>query len=231
VGSSRIIKMLDVIDDQLVVEEKGIYSIEKFIVARRLMYWQVYLHKTVLSAEFMLVNILKRAKHLRAKQQALFASPALDRFLVQDFTKTDFESDPSVLATFCNLDDFDILGAIKVWQNHPDPILSDLCQRLVQRNLFKIELRKEAFSNEEIQSKVDGAAEVFGLTPDEASYYVIQQSIENRAYRSDDSSIKIAFKDGRLVDVAAASDHLNLEALSETVEKHFIAYPKELRKA
>ncbi len=231
VGSSRIIKMLEVVDDQLVVEEKGIYSIEKFIVARRLMYWQVYLHKTVLSAEFMLVNILKRAKKLRAENSPIFASPALDRFLFQDFTKSDFESDPSVLATFCTLDDFDILGAIKVWQSHTDPILSDLCQRLVQRNLFKIELRKERFSQDEIQFKVNAAAEVFGLTPDDASYYVIHQSIENRAYRSDDSSIKILFKDGRLVDVAAASDHLNLEALSETVEKHFIAYPKELRAA
>jgi HD superfamily phosphohydrolase len=229
VGSSRIIKMLDVVDDQLVVEEKGIYSIEKFIVARRLMYWQVYLHKTVLSAEFMLVNILKRAKKLRAENCQIFASPALDRFLFQDFTKTDFANDPSVLATFCNLDDFDILGAIKVWQNHADPVLSDLCQRLVQRNLFKIELRKELFSAHEIQSKIDAVGDSFGLTPDDASYYVIHQSIENRAYRSDDSSIKIAFKDGRLVDVAAASDHLNLEALSETVEKHFIAFPAEIR--
>lgn len=229
VGSNRIIKMLDVVDDELVVEEKGIYSIEKFLVARRLMYWQVYLHKTVLSAEFMLVNILKRAKKLRVENHLVFASPALDRFLANDYSRIDFENDSTLLATFCELDDFDILGAIKVWQKHPDPILSDLCMRLVQRKLYKIELRKAAFTMEEVKKKMDAAVRILGTNSDDAAYYVIHQSIENRAYHSDVSSIKVLFKDGRLMDVAAASDHLNLEALSQTVEKHFLAYPKEIR--
>lgn len=230
VGSSRIIKMLDVHDDELVVEEKGIYSIEKFIVARRLMYWQVYLHKTVLSAEFMLVNVLRRAKELVSKGHQLFASPALERFLTCDCTGADFLADRHVLSDFCRLDDYDILGAIKVWQTDEDRVLSDLCQRLVQRKLFKIELRREAFSEKE-QTRVQEAVQrELNLNQEEAAYYVICEKIDNRAYDKTTSMIGIKFKDGTVRDVAEASDHLNLSALSEVVEKHFLCYPKEVRK-
>lgn len=229
VGASRIIKMLDVHDDRLVVEEKGIYSIEKFIVARRLMYWQVYLHKTVLSAEFMLVNVLRRARQLRQEGSALFASPALDRFLAGDFTKSDFMADDSLLADFCRLDDYDILSAIKVWQDAEDRVLSDLCRRLVKRELFKIELRKQPFEKEEADALAAGVADRFGLTAEEAAFYVITERIDNRAYNTTAHSINIKFKDGRIEDVAQASDHLNLSALANTVEKHFICYPAEVR--
>ncbi len=229
VGASRIIKMLDVHNDHLVVEEKGIYSIEKFIVARRLMYWQVYLHKTVLSAEFMLVNVLRRARQLRQEGSVLFASPALDRFLKSDFTRADFMADTTLLEDFCRLDDYDILSAIKVWQDAADPVLADLCRRLVKRELFKIELRKAPFTQSEIAHMVEGVAEVLGLTHEEAKLYVIAERIDNRAYNTTAHSIGIKFKDGRVADVAEASDHLNLSALANTVEKHFLCYPREVR--
>ncbi len=229
VGASRIIKMLDVHNDHLVVEEKGIYSIEKFIVARRLMYWQVYLHKTVLSAEFMLVNVLRRARQLRQEGSVLFASPALDRFLKSDFTRADFMADTTLLEDFCRLDDYDILSAIKVWQDAADPVLADLCRRLVKRELFKIELRKAPFTQSEIAHMVEGVAEVLGLTHEEAKLYVIAERIDNRAYNTTAHSIGIKFKDGRVADVAEAIDHLNLSALANTVEKHFLCYPREVR--
>jgi HD superfamily phosphohydrolase len=221
--------MLDVHNDRLVVEEKGIYSIEKFIVARRLMYWQVYLHKTVLSAEFMLVNVLRRARQLRQQGTALFASPALDRFLKGDFTKADFIADSTLLEDFCRLDDYDILSAIKVWQDAADRVLADLCRRLVKRELFKIELRKAPFTASEIAHMVDGVAEALGVTREEAKLYVIAERIDNRAYNTTAHSIGIKFKDGSVVDVAEASDHLNLSALANTVEKHFLCYPREVR--
>lgn len=230
VSSARIIKMLNVMDDELVVEEKGIYSIEKFIVARRLMYWQVYLHKTVLSAEFMLVNILRRAREVREKR-ALFCSPALDRFLRNRYRREDFLADPEVLQSFCRLDDYDILGAIKVWQDDDDKVLSELCRRLVNRQLFKIELRKEPFTEAEITHRREQSAKALKLSNDEAAFFVICDHIDNRAYNSAANLIKINFKDGSLKDVASASDHLNLSALSEVVEKHFLCYPEEARNA
>lgn len=229
VGASRIIKMLDVHNDRLVVEEKGIYSIEKFIVARRLMYWQVYLHKTVLSAEFMLVNVLLRARQLYRSGTKLFASPALNRFLDGDFSHADFVADPTLLEDFCRLDDYDILSAIKVWQETDDRVLADLCRRLVKRELFKIELRKAPFSTEEVNHLVAGVAAAFGLEFDEAKLYVIAERIDNRAYNTTAHSIGIKFKDGSIQDVAEASDHLNLSALANTVEKHFLCYPREVR--
>lgn len=229
VGSSRIIKMLDIHDDELVVEEKGIYSIEKFIVARRLMYWQVYLHKTVLSAEYMLVNVLRRAREVVRSGHQLFASPALWRFLSGNVTRVEFDRDPAVLNDFCKLDDYDILGAIKVWQEADDPLLSDLCSRLVQRRLFKIELRREPFSAAEHRAIVEGVAAAFSLSAEDAEWYVIGASIDNRAYNKAAHSIHIKFKDGSIIDAASASDHLNLSALSEPVEKHFLCYPKEAR--
>ncbi len=228
VGSSRIIKMLDIADDQLVVEEKGIYSIEKFIVARRLMYWQVYLHKTVLAAEHMLVAILRRARELVEQGTALFGSPALQLFLSERFTETDFSDNPQLLSQFCKLDDYDILGAIKVWQEADDVLLADLCKRLVSRRLFKIDLRKTPIEPAEIEHLRLKATKIFGLSPNEASYYVIADTIDNRAYNKAAHSIFVKFKDGSIVDAATASDHLNLSALSQTVEKHFMCFPKEL---
>ncbi|MFM1932583.1 MAG: hypothetical protein RL226_1886 [Bacteroidota bacterium] len=226
IGSERIIKMLNVVNDQLVIEEKGIYSIEKFIVARRLMYWQVYLHKTVLAAEYMLVNILRRAKEITQSGQQLFASPALQLFLENDFQHSDFLADPSVLATFCDLDDYDILSAIKVWQSHQDYILSELCRRLLNRDLFKIALRKEPFSQQEVDVCIAGVAKRLNIDEKTAQYFVIHKSVDNRAYDSTESPILVLMKSGTLTDVAHASDHLNLSALAHSVEKHFLAFPE-----
>ncbi|HEX4887624.1 MAG TPA: HD domain-containing protein, partial [Luteibaculaceae bacterium] len=154
ISAERIIKMLAVVNDELVVEEKGVYSIEKFIVARRLMYWQVYLHKTVVSAEFLLVNILKRAKELAKRGEVLFASPALQRFLYHDYEWRHFEQDPTLLTDFAQLDDFDIMTSVKVWQSNSDKVLAELCHRMVNRQLFKIVIQKEPFQeNKLIQLK------------------------------------------------------------------------------
>lgn len=228
VSSERIIKMLNVKDDQLVVEEKGIYSIEKFIVARRLMYWQVYLHKTVLSAEFMLVNILKRAKDLSSRGVELFSSPALAFFLKEDISKEEFLSGPKVLERFCALDDFDIMGAIKVWAQHEDRVLQMLSSSLMNRKLFRIKLRSEAFTEENRTEVLDAIMNTYNFSREEAEYFVIQERIDNKAYSTAAQNIKIHYKDGSLKDVALASDHLNLQSLSEVVEKHFMCFPKDL---
>lgn len=227
VGSERIIKMLNVANDQLVVEEKGIYSIEKFIVARRLMYWQVYLHKTVISAEFMLVKILKRAKDLAREGVELYCSKALHTFLYNDFGKEDFNSESEVLARFAELDDYDIMGAIKIWVDSSDRVLSLLCQKLVSRNLFKIEMDLAPFSHEKKHEVLQHISKSMGVTVEEAEYFLIHEKIDNKAYSTAADSILIRYKDGTLKDVASASDHLNLHALSQTVEKYFLCYPVE----
>ncbi len=226
VGSERIIKMLDVVDDELVVEEKGIYSIEKFIVARRLMYWQVYLHKTVLSAEYMLMYILKRARQLAKEEMELFCSPPLKLFLYNNFNKADFISENHVLESFARLDDNDIMSAIKVWQDHDDKVLSSLCKRILNRKLFKIRIQKESFDFKLIREYQERVITELELTEEEAKYFVISDKIENRAYSTGADSIKVLFKDGSLKDVTLASDHLNLSALAQPVEKYFLCFPE-----
>lgn len=227
VGSERLIKMLNVDNGDLVIEEKGIYSVEKFIVARRLMYWQVYLHKTVLAAEFMLVNALKRAKELVHAGEQIFASPALNFFLKNEVQKEDFMADPEVLDKFCSLDDFDIYGALKVWATNDDPVLSKLSSGLVDRKLFRIVLRNEPFTDETYQRCVETVAKHHNMSTDDARYFVIRESIDNKAYNQA-AGIPIKFKDGRVMDAADASDHLNLTTLSKAVEKHFICFPKDV---
>lgn len=224
VGSERILKMLDVVGDQLVVEEKGIYSIEKFIVARRFMYWQVYLHKTVLSAEFMLVNVLKRAKFLAEQGRELYASPALDYFLRNKVSKEIFNNSEIALNFYTALDDFDITGAVKVWANHSDRVLSMLSSRIIGRDLFKIELQKDPISSVRIAEKMGEISKAFGFSAEEASYFVISQSVDNKAYNREDDGIRILMKSGEVKDAAEVSDHLNLDALSKSVQKYFIAY-------
>lgn len=226
VGSERIIKMLNVVDGQLCVEEKAIYSIEKFIVARRLMYWQVYLHRTVLSAEHMLMLVLRRAKHLVRQGASVFASPALSLFLHDDLDRAKFLADPEVLERFCELDDSDIFVAMKSWRHHDDPVLALLSQRLLDRGLFRIELRPEPFTQEDVQERVEATAKAFGLSPEEASFLVSNARIDNKAYVP--KGILVLYKDGTTRDFADANDHLNLQMLSRPVEKSFLCYPKEL---
>ena len=225
VGSERIIKMLSVSNDQLVVEEKGIYSVEKFIVARRLMYWQVYLHRTVLCAEHMLTLVLRRAKQLAQSGSEIFATPALSRFINNDFDKKSFISTPNIIDSFCELDDSDVFSAMKAWRHHSDKVLSSLSSRLLDRKLFRIELRPHPFTTEEVNEKINLIAAKWGLSIDEASYFVSNQSIENRAYTP--NGIIIKNKDGTTRDFAEFNDHLSFELLTKPVRKSFLCYPKD----
>jgi len=231
VGSARIIKMLDVRNDNLVVEEKGIYSIEKFLIARRLMYWQVYLHKTVIAAEEMLVYILKRAKYLAERGEELFATPELRYFLYNKIGINDFESEAPLLEgknaldIFAALDDDDIMVSIKVWSNHSDKVLAYLCKCIRDRQLFKIEIQKTPFSPEYIHMVRSGIKEYFGCSEHALDFIVINGMISNNAYTSEDH-INILHKDGSVCDIAEASDMMNIEVLSKTVKKFYLCYPK-----
>lgn len=225
IGSERIIEMLNVKDGNLVLEEKGIYSIEKFIIARRLMYWQVYLHKTVVAAEFMLIHVLRRAKELALAGETIFGSPALLYFLTNNVTAEDFKNNPSVLEYFSQLDDADILGAMKVWQFHEDKVLSDLSRRLVQRDLFKIEISKEPFTEERIRTVKKYVGDKMNLTEDQMQHFVYSEQLTNKAYNITRENINLLMKNGSVVDVSDASDNLNISALTDPVEKYFLCYP------
>jgi HD superfamily phosphohydrolase len=226
VSNQRIIKMLNIVNDELVIEEKGIYSIEKFIVARRLMYWQVYLHKTVISAEFLLVRILERAKYLASQDEVLFATPAFDLFLFNEIGEEEFKN-PEVMEAFAQLDDFDIMTSVKVWCNHSDVVLSTLSEMLVNRNLLKVKLQKEPFSEEAIKDLKKKVSADFGITLEEANYFVFTNWIENNAYNPASDKINIRYKDGSVKDITDASDNLNIQALAQPVRKYYLCYPKE----
>ncbi|WP_430403799.1 HD domain-containing protein [Fluviicola sp.] len=225
VGTERIIEMLNVHNDQLVIDEKGIYSIEKFLVARRVMYWQVYLHKTVVSGEFMLINILRRAKKLIREGQDLFGSPALLFFMGRDIQKVDFETNPEILKTFAELDDYDIMGAVKVWQNHSDKVLSILSTSLVNRNLHKVEIAKEPFSPDRILMEKELVRTQYQLNDEEIEYFVYSELLSNNAYSQVKQTINLLMKDGQTIDVSKASDNLNISALAQPVEKYCLCYP------
>ncbi len=225
IGSDRIIEMLNVHEGNLVLEEKGIYSIEKFIVARRLMYWQVYLHKTVTASELMLIKIMQRAKELSTQNVELFASPAFQFFLKNAISNEDFKHNPIVLEQFAQMDDYDILGAVKVWQNHSDKILSFLCKRLINRELFKIELSKEPFSEERIQLERETVKAKYDLNDEELSYFVYSEKRSNNAYNKKYQKINILMKNGEIIDISQASDNLNISALSQPVAKYCLCYP------
>ncbi len=230
ISSDRIIKMLNVVKDELVVEHKAIYSIEKFLIARRLMYWQVYLHKTVLSAETLLVNILKRAKELASGGMNLFATPTLSLFLVNDYHQEDFKKDRRLLDRFSKLDDNDVMASIKVWSECEDKILQKLCENLLDRKLYKIEMQNTAIDAAYKKKLLDQVCLEYKITKNEASYFVLTDKVNNSAYNADQFNINILMSGGQLVDVAAASDLLNIQSLSKTVTKHFICYPKDLKK-
>ncbi|MCH2230182.1 MAG: HD domain-containing protein [Crocinitomicaceae bacterium] len=226
IGSDRIIDMIDIVDGNLVLEEKGIYSIEKFIVARRVMYWQVYLHKTVVAAEFMLIHVLRRAKELVQSGHLLFGSPALLFFMEQNISSDDFKNNPDVLAQFSRLDDFDILGAIKVWQHSNDKVLSELSTRLINRDLFKIEVSKTPFESEKITEIKNSVTSMLGISKEEIGRFVYADSLRNNAYNEDKENIRLLMKKGEIMDLAKASDNLNISALSTPVEKYFLSYPR-----
>jgi HD superfamily phosphohydrolase len=226
IGFDRILKMLHVVNDELVVEEKGIYSIEKFLISRRLMYWQVYLHKTVIAAEQLLVKIFQRAKAIANKGVPLFASPSFNLLLANKISTEAFYENELYLDAFMKLDDSDLFSAIKVWAEHEDPILAKLCKLLIDRKLFTIEMQNEAFTPKSIQAHKDKLTISFPLTSEEQDYFIFSGKITNNAYNMEVGKINILTKSKGLIDIADASDNLNLSALSKTVEKYFICYPK-----
>jgi uncharacterized protein len=229
ISSDRIIKMLNVVNNELVVEHKAIYSIEKFLIARRLMYWQVYLHKTVLSAETLLVNILMRAKELSASGKDLFATPVFQLFLKNNFTPLDFEKDDSLLDKFSKLDDSDVDTSIKVWSENEDKILARLCQNLLERKLYKIEIQNEEINSTYKADLIKKVCKLYNIAEKDAHYFVVTDVVNNSAYTANQFNINLLMNNGELVDVAQASDQLNIQSLSKTVSKYFICYPKELK--
>lgn len=220
IGYDRIIKMLTVHHEELMVEEKGIYSIEKFLVARRLMYWQVYLHKTALCAEKMLVNIIRRAREI----QAASASAALNIFLN---TKFDDKKIEQHLDNFCKIDDYDVLFSIKMWASHPDTILSYLCSGIINRRLLKIKFSGTAFNNEMVETKMQEVKKNFSINDAGASYLVFSGEITNETYSKDDERIKILYKDGTVSDISEVNNALINQTLFGAAKKFYICFPKD----
>ncbi|WP_142786053.1 HD domain-containing protein [Changchengzhania lutea] len=226
INSERLITMLHVVNDKLVVEEKGIYSVEKFIIARRLMYWQVYLHKTGLVAEQLLIRVLKRAKELHVKGDKLKASAALQHFLNNEVSLKDFNSE--TLGVFANLDDYDIISAMKDWQYHDDFVLGNLSEMIINRNLLKIKLKNKNIKSQSLEKHIHALIKTYHISDYEARYFVFSGSISNQAYQLKHNSINILHKSGKIEDIVKASDQLNLKALSKPVTKYYICYPKEI---
>ena len=233
ISSERIIKMLNVKNDELVIEYKGIYSVENFLIARRLMYWQVYLHKTVLSAEYLLINVLARARELVLQGSDLFATPVFKAFLTHEVTLDDFVfnrlvNDRPVLDLFASLDDNDIIASIKEWQNHPDAILSYLAHCIINRRLYKIKISKKPIPEQKVSLLKEKICAHFNVCDELVHYFLIADTISNSAYnQSSSEKINVLFKNNKISDIADASD-INLSVFSETVRKYFICYPKEL---
>jgi HD superfamily phosphohydrolase len=232
VGIDRIIKMLNIFEDQIVADVKGIYSIEKFLIARRLMYWQVYLHKTVVSAEFQLVNVLKRARELTTIGENIFATPTLSILLKNQFNHQDFKnnitvSGRNILDWYSLLDDSDILVSVKEWQNHSDLVLSYLAKSITNRKLFKIKIKSAPVSKTWEEKMLMKITET--LTGDHkiSPYFLITGEITNNALNRDGENILILSKNGKASDIRDASD-INLSALTKTVRKYFACFPKEL---
>ena len=229
ISTDRIIKMLTVVNDALAVEAKGIYSIENFIVARRLMYWQVYYHKTVVAAEYMLISLLNRARQLSQLGNTLFATPALAFFLTRKVDAQQFENDPEVLYKFASLDDYDVFTSIKMWATHPDTVLSELSKGLVDRNLFRIELQEKPFDDVLVEQLKSAVSTAYKLNAEETEYFVIRGIITNNAYNPESDKINIMDKQGQLADIAEASDQLNISVLSTPVSKYFLCFPKKFQ--
>ena len=227
IGLDRIIKMLDIRDNEIVVEEKGVYSIENFLVARRIMYWQVYLHKTVVAAEKMLIKILERAK-LTFNKNNIFTAPNLTYFFSNEINNLDIFKNTKTLENFAKLDDSDIIVSIKEWINSDDYILSELSRRLINRDLLRIEILSNPINAEKISKLKNKAKALYNINNEDVKYFVFSGKISNKAYSTDISkSIKILHKNGNVSDIAKASDISNITALSENVEKYYLCYPKE----
>ncbi|MDY8135713.1 HD domain-containing protein [Aquimarina sp. 2201CG5-10] len=224
INSERLITMLTVINDELVVEEKGIYSVEKFLLARRLMYWQVYLHKTSLVAENLLIRVLKRAKELVEQGVPLKASKALSFFLEHKITSDNFTTE--VLETFSRLDDYDIVSAMKEWTTCDDFVLRNLSSMIIDRDLLKVKIKKKPFDERKIADHIQKCETHYKISEEEARYFVFTGTISNQAYHQNKQNINILYKSRKIVDIVRATDQFNLKALSKPVTKYFICYPK-----
>lgn len=227
IGSARILKMLNLHNDKLVVEIKGIYSIENFLMARRLMYWQVYLHKTALAAEKMLINTLKRARNLAKNGIELNISDPLRYFLYNEIDYNTFQNDPEATNKFSALDDNDIWCALKTWIRHPDTVLSLLSNGIINRNLFKIQISSEEFDKTQIADKVSGFSEKYNIPVKEAEYLVSSDTVSTNMYSEADDSIDILFHDGTIKDISCASDMLNIQLLSKKVNKYYFCFLRD----
>ncbi len=223
IGYDRILQMLTVRDNELMVEEKGVYSVEKFIIARRLMYWQVYLHKTVLGAEMLLINILKRAKELALNGKDLFATPALKYFLYKNLTEQDFRDNPEHLDQFCMLADNDVMVSIKVWQTHEDKILSELCKMLILRKLYKVLFSSSSLASILVDKK-EQAKHLLHLNDDEVQYFAFEGVTSNSTYNINDELIKIETKNGTVKNITEIDDSLVNQTLARAVHKNYICY-------
>ena len=229
ISSDRIIKMLNVKDDSITVEEKGIYSIEKFLIARRLMYWQVYLHKTVIAGEQLLCKIFNRARELTLGSAKFAITPALNHFLEKMITKDAFINTPHHLETFALLDDTDVMAAVKVWADSDDIVLATLCHNFINRKLYHVDITAERPNEKQTKELTAKAMEKYNISEHEASYFVFTDAIRNNAYNKGDGNIHILMKDDTIKDITLASDNSNLEALSKTVKKYILCYSKELK--
>ena len=224
IGSARIIKMLNVVDDRLVVEQKGIYSLENYLTTRRLMYWQVYLHKTAVGYEKVLVNMLRRAKHLCRQGEQLFASPALAYFLQNDVDAKWFEKHEEALQMYEELDDSDLWSAMKAWKHSSDKILAMLATNMLDRRIFKVEVLDEPPTDEEINLLQERIAKATGIEKQDAHYLMSLNTIQKDMYSVDDDSIDILYKDGTIKDISEASEILNVALLSKKIRKYYLCY-------
>lgn len=224
INSERLITMLNVVNDRLVVEEKGIYSVEKFLVARSFMYWQVYLHKTGVVAEQLLMRILKRAKELVQQKIELNCSKSLFYFLNSEINADSFNT--KTLEIFAKLDDYDIVSAMKDWQYHEDFVLSNLCEMIINRDLLKIKLKNKPIKTSELIAHSNLLMDKYAISKTEADYFVFKGEITNLAYQNKNQHINILLKSGKIKDIVKASDQLNLKALSKPVTKYYMCYPK-----
>lgn len=226
IGSARILKMLDVADDSLVVNSKGLYSIENYLMARRLMYWQVYLHKTTVSSEKVLVNALLRAKHLASQGKDIFATPCLKYFLYNDIDADKFKTDDEAQHNYALLDDNDIWSALKVWIDNEDKVLSLLSADLLNRNLFKVEISNIPICEDKIEDIKTAIAGKFGISKDDARYLMSVDTIQKDMYDVNDDHITILFKDNTLKDISEASEVMNIALLSKKIRKYYLCYQR-----
>ena len=226
IGSARIIKMLDVVDDRLVVESKGIYSIENYLTSRRLMYWQVYLHKTAVACEKVLINTLRRAKYLTENGEEVFAPPALQYFLKHNVDDTWFATHSECLEQYQELDDNDVWCALKVWTHHSDRILNTLANDMINRNIFQVEVHEQPIEEERIEKLRHSIAEKMDIDIADTDYFISWSEVQKDMYDVEDDSIDILYKDGSVKDISEASELLNVQLLSKKIRKYYLCYQR-----